>query len=161
MGSGQSKQQQQQQSMMVESVPVANANANANTTTNYAKSNNNESNENKNEGGSTKKCPMQNADGSYSYSLKAFFGAGLKNPHFNKSVSPADVDETLETKVPISVSGGCPVVQKKEEPATSTGSPTSGCPVLVKNTKTQYNVYSQPMDPNNQMPAVANQLPSA
>ena len=42
---------------------------------------------------------------------------------------------------------GCPVQHKKEE---------SGCPVKYKNPN-QYNVYSQRIDPTNQMPAVANQ----
>ena len=40
---------------------------------------------------------------------------------------------------------------------------TSGCPIKTKSSdknEVQYNVYSQPIDPKNNMPSVANQLPS-
>jgi cytochrome c heme-lyase len=38
-------------------------------------------------------------------------------------------------------------------------SPAGGCPVST--TSTQYNVYGQRLDPTNQMPRMANQLPAA
>lgn len=47
----------------------------------------------------------------------------------------------------------CPVAK------TTAAQQSSGCPVHYKN-KTAYNVYSQPLDPANQMPATANQLPA-
>ena len=70
---------------------------------------------------------------------------------------------------------GCPVKHSKPAAATSSGCPvkhspppssSSGCPVKHSSSdkndqqQQQYNVYSQPIDPKNQMPAVANQLPS-
>lgn len=55
-------------------------------------------------------------------------------------------DETKAT----APSGACPVKHTSKSPD------ATGCPVKHQ----QYNVYSQPIDPKNQMPAVANQLPS-
>jgi hypothetical protein len=69
----------------------------------------------------------------------------------------------------------CPIKHSKPAAATSSGCPvkhspppssSSGCPVKHSSSdkndqqQQQYNVYSQPIDPKNQMPAVANQLPS-
>jgi cytochrome c heme-lyase len=69
----------------------------------------------------------------------------------------------------------CPIKHSKPAAATSSGCPvkhspppssSSGCPVKRSSSdkndqqQQQYNVYSQPIDPKNQMPAVANQLPS-
>lgn len=56
-------------------------------------------------------------------------------------------------------SSGCPVKHSQ------TPSSSSSCPVKHSSSSSpqqqqQYNVYSQPIDPKNQMPAVANQLPS-
>lgn len=62
---------------------------------------------------------------------------------------------------------GCPVAVKQDEEKKPSGCPVKhGAPTLsnggwcpVKK-QPQYNVYSQPIDPTNQMPSVANQLPS-
>ena len=51
-----------------------------------------------------------------------------------------------------STGGSCPMKQK-------TSSSTSNTSKSAQ--QIQYNVYSQPIDPKNNMPAVANQLPSA
>ena len=61
----------------------------------------------------------------------------------SKSSKP---DETKDT----APSGACPVKHSNKAPD------ATGCPVKHQ----QYNVYSQPIDPKNQMPAVANHLPS-
>uniref|UniRef100_A0A7S3QEP1 Holocytochrome c-type synthase n=1 Tax=Chaetoceros debilis TaxID=122233 RepID=A0A7S3QEP1_9STRA len=77
-------------------------------------------------------CPMKKNDGGY---LGGFF-----------SKKPKGEEET-------------PNASKSESASSSS---TSGCPVKMKSSssKTQYNVYSQPIDPKNNMPAVANQLPN-
>lgn len=62
----------------------------------------------------------------------------------------------------------CPV--KHEEESQPSGCPVKhnnipllakGCPMKKKKEPMEYNVYSEPIDPTNQMPTVANQLPSA
>ena len=88
-----------------------------------------------NGGGGGGGCPMKKGNGG------GGFGAmfGRKNPHLpGKDGSPG-----LPTSAPQEESSG------------------GGCPVKGGGNKTQaYNVYSQPIDPTNQMPAVANQLPA-
>lgn len=77
-------------------------------------------------------CPMKRNGGGY-------FGWGfsMKNDQHSTSSDYAGKDEKgIETDA-------------SREP--------SSCP--VKKDNVQYNVYSQPIDPNNHMPAVANQLP--
>mmetsp|Transcript_18332 Transcript_18332/g.25854 ORF Transcript_18332/g.25854 Transcript_18332/m.25854 type:complete len:495 (-) Transcript_18332:13-1497(-) len=99
-------------------------------------------------------CPMKKSDGSYSYN----FGALLK---FGRDRHPPLVDkqqqktagEKVESKAD---GGGCPVKHSTPPPSSE-----GGCPVKQnsKQQKQQYNVYSQPIDPKNQMPNL-NQLPS-
>lgn len=81
-------------------------------------------------------CPMKKGNGGGGFG-RMF---GRKNPHLpGKDGSPG-----LPTT-------GAP----QQEP------PGGGCPVKAGGNKSQaYNVYSQPIDPTNQMPAVANQLPA-
>lgn len=55
--------------------------------------------------------------------------------------------------------GGCPVKHTSSS-ATNSNSATSECPVKYKNPNV-YNVYSQKIDPKNQMPLAANQQPAA
>jgi hypothetical protein len=54
-------------------------------------------------------------------------------------------------KHPHAAKGSMPL---EKENFNKNGNGTDGCPVK------QYNVYSQPIDPTNQMPSVANQLPA-
>ena len=97
-------------------------------------------------------CPMKNKSGSY---WGGFFNGG-KNPHVGPNAIPMSTskDNDNKTNQPQKESL-CPV---KKQPSSSGG----GCPVKGNKTdKVQYNVYSQPIDPNNNMPAVENQLPAA
>lgn len=69
----------------------------------------------------------------------------------------------IETQNDIKKSEGCPVKFGK---SSTNNSNTSACPVKhssssSESSQVQYNVYSQPLDPKNNMPSVANQLPSA
>jgi hypothetical protein len=81
------------------------------------------------------KCPMKLTDGSYRYDWGALFRKDFPHgPNGSRPIAPSD-------------------------PATQTSTPentTSGCPVKHQ----EYNVYSQPLDPTNNMPKVANQLPA-
>jgi Cytochrome c/c1 heme lyase len=78
-------------------------------------------------------CPMKQSDGSYTYDWKTMF---QKHPHGSKGSVPLGENANQnETRV-----------QDKDR--------DGACPVK------EYNVYSQPIDPTNQMPAVANQLPA-
>lgn len=85
-------------------------------------------------------CPMKGRGGG--------FGAGLfsgKCPHKKKK------DDTIET-----------TTESKNNQNEQQGSSQSACPVRSSSPSKQveYNVYSQPIDPTNNMPAVANQLPA-
>lgn len=64
--------------------------------------------------------------------------------------------DTQQQPPPRAISSKCPVQHSPSQES------SSGCPVKHSNKQQQqqYNVYSQPIDPTNQMPAVANQLPS-
>jgi hypothetical protein len=80
-------------------------------------------------------CPMKRSDGSYSFSLTSL-GRGFQHPAVTGQTPPN---------------------------AASTGSKggDGACPVVAKPKQHQeYNVYSQPIDPSNQMPGTANQLPA-
>jgi len=98
-------------------------------------------------------CPMKKRDGSYSIDWGAMFRAQF--PHGPGGKLPLDKDKVRErTGKPtedkqneINPSGGCPVQQSESDLS-------GGCPVKHK----EYNVYSQPLDPKNNMPSVANQL---
>ena len=78
-----------------------------------------------------------------------FFGF-KKNPHAGPNPT-----------IPISSSTENSNIQNNNDSVPSS-STTGGCPVKAsKNGRVQYNVYSQPIDPKNNMPSLANQLPSA
>lgn len=82
------------------------------------------------------KCPMKLSDGSYRYDWGALFRKEFPHgPQGSRPISPEQA--TRET-------------QKTE------ANNGSGCPVKHQ----EYNVYSQPLDPTNNMPKVANQLPT-
>jgi len=86
-------------------------------------------------------CPMKKNGGGY-FGWKWFGGGGSKEEHKIPK-------EKIESKSTSSSANG--------------GGEGGGCPVKHKNNdkqSVQYNVYSQPIDPKNNMPSVANQLPS-
>lgn len=73
---------------------------------------------------------------------------------------PDDEKQTPLAKGNSSGRDGCPVKHNATTHKPSRGT-SSGCPVKhQEQPQQQYNVYSQPIDPTNQMPAIANQLPS-
>ena len=100
-------------------------------------------------------CPMKKVDGSYSYDWRALF---QRHPHGAKGSTPLTKDDLTQNangSVLLATDnnaagGGCPVKHAPPPPASSGG----GCPVK------EYNVYSQPIDATNQMPANPNQLPA-
>lgn len=99
------------------------------------------------------KVTSEDADCPYKNPLKSIGG-------FFKKQETADSLKTETASEASVVSSGCPVKGGKKiassEP--STPLPSSGCP--VKSKPSAYNVYSQPLDPKNNMPSVANQLPA-
>jgi len=91
------------------------------------------------------RCPMRRADGTYRFDFSAMFSGGF--PHHPGGDHPISEKEAREkTKQPTASS------QSTDRAAPSGG----GCPVKHQ----EYNVYSQPIDPKNNMPRVANQLPA-
>ena len=100
-------------------------------------------------------CPMKRSDGSYEYSLKGIFCKQF--PHLPGGSTPLTKEEAqAKAATPTSSSSaGCPIKHEN----TSTGS--SGCPIKsTGNSTPQYNVYGQPIDPSNNMPKYANQMPA-
>jgi cytochrome c heme-lyase len=108
-------------------------------------------------------CPMHRSDGSYSYNIWEMMkaasncafphGATGSKPLLDKSVP---LDETsMETSNTAAVD---------TTTAAANSSSGGGCPVkhAAKQSSPypQFNVYSQPMDSTNQMPATPNQLPA-
>jgi len=91
------------------------------------------------------KCPMHNADGSYSYDWRAVF----LSPHRPGGSKPLHDDDENDGQL------RAKITRRATFQDGTMASPGSGCPV------TEYNVYSQPIDPKNNMPRVANQLPAA
>lgn len=80
-------------------------------------------------------------------------GSSASKPHEEK--------QTPLAKETSSSSGGCPIKRHDATAHNPARGTSSGCPVKhQEQPQQQYNVYSQPIDPTNQMPAVANQLPS-
>ena len=76
---------------------------------------------------------MKNDDGTYRYDWKALFRPSFPHgPQGSKPLDPETVKERTE----------------------------SACPVKGGSKGTEYNVYSQPIDPTNNMPQVANQMPA-
>lgn len=105
-------------------------------------------------------CPMKKSDGGYTYDWKALFTFSKgKHPPLNKSAATNEKSQIVHQPAS-SEEGGCPVKHNPEAP-TATNTPEGGCPVQVKSGKEnqQYNVYSQPIDPKNNMPNL-NQLPA-
>ncbi len=98
-------------------------------------------------GGGGGGCPMKNKNGSY-------FGGGW----FGRKNEVEEVNNANDSS-----SSACPVKHSEEKISSNqTNKSQSACPVKHNNdNQVQYNVYSQPIDPTNNMPAVANQLPSA
>jgi hypothetical protein len=98
-------------------------------------------------------CPMKKKDGSYTFDWGAMFrpafphGPSGKRPLNEEQVREkvGQPEETTSAKTTAASSEGCPVKHQASE---------GGCPVKHQ----EYNVYSQPIDPNNNMPQSANQL---
>ena len=94
-------------------------------------------------------CPMKRSDGSYSFDWGALFrpsfphGPGGEKPMSEQAARDAVSSKIADSGDNQSSGGGCPVKHSK-----------SG------STHPEYNVYSQPIDPTNNMPKVANQLPA-
>lgn len=98
-------------------------------------------------GSEESKCPMHREDGSYSYDWWAIFRPNF--PHGPGGSKPISDDEAkakitrrasiMDPNLAVSGAGGCPVQQQHY---------------------VEYNVYSQPIDPSNNMPQNPNQLPA-
>ena len=74
-------------------------------------------------------------------------------PEKNLSTNSSSSSTTTSS----SSSGGCPV--KHSSTAQPKEMPSSKCPVKHSGKKQKYNVYSEPIDPTNQMPVNPNQFP--
>lgn len=110
---------------------------------------------------SESKCPMKMKDGSYTFDWGALFrpafphGPGGKKPlteeQAREKIAGKSEETTTPTKTLVAAGAGegCPVKHEAQAPASS-----EGCPVKHQ----EYNVYSQPIDPDNNMPTSANQL---
>ena len=98
----------------------------------------------------TSKCPMHNPDdGSYSYDWRALFRPNF--PH--KPGGPAPLSSSSSSS---SQKAAADKITRRASIQDATlASPAGGCPV------TEYNVYGQKVDPKNNMPRMANQLPAA
>eukprot|EP00565_Helicotheca_tamesis_P008499 CAMPEP_0185725546 /NCGR_PEP_ID=MMETSP1171-20130828/1778_1 /TAXON_ID=374046 /ORGANISM="Helicotheca tamensis, Strain CCMP826" /LENGTH=523 /DNA_ID=CAMNT_0028393697 /DNA_START=51 /DNA_END=1622 /DNA_ORIENTATION=+ len=118
-----------------------------------------------NGGGGGGGCPMKLPDGGYSWNPLAYFG-GKKNPHLSGGKTPLNdskggetaanatgSDDSSKSSSESASSGGCPVKSNKNESAAAGGGGGGGgCPVKASSSQ-EYNVYSQPIDPSNQMPS--------
>jgi len=109
---------------------------------------------------SESKCPMKRADGSYSFDWGALFRPQF--PHGPGGSRPISEQEARQKVTSTNDKAECPVDRRQAKPAIPTAS-GGGCPVK-HNPKNQqqveYNVYSQPIDPSNNMPSHANQMPA-
>ena len=127
-------------------------------------------------------CPMAKGDGSYGIDLFAMFRRGF--PHGPTGSKPFTKEEIREkatnTKevntLPASTDvEGCPV-RGSSMTTNDESSSREGCPVRVSSTtagnkdssgggcpvqQSQYSLFSQTIDPKNNMPAVPNQLPAS
>ena len=109
---------------------------------------------------SNSQCPVANSS---TQSIGSTSGCPVL--HSNSSASKPD---NLDSKV---ASSGCPVMHSKAKPTIERAS--SGCPVMHSKAKPtekdvgrreasspkSFNVYSEPIDPTNQMPYNPNQMP--
>jgi hypothetical protein len=112
-------------------------------------------------------CPMKKKDGSYTFDWGAMFRPQF--PHGPTGKRPLNEEEAREKmgKPDESNTSSTTDSSSASAPAsTSSNAPAGGCPVKqkdgcpVKHEHKEHNVYSQPLDPKNNMPQVANQLPS-
>ena len=92
-------------------------------------------------GATESKCPMHNADGSYSYDWLAMFRPSF--PHGPNGKKPM-TEEEVKAKI----------ARRSTALDAGLASPGSLCPVQHR----EYNVYSQPINPTNNMPLNPNQL---
>ncbi len=96
--------------------------------------------------GSGGECPYKNP-------IKSVGNFFSRNKHTAVEAADSSATTSPSSAEPVSA---CPVKASKKNNAPSNG---SACPVKSDSSKVQYNVYSQPIDPTNNMPSVANQLP--
>jgi len=136
----------------------------------------NAKNETKTNEGGGGGCPMKRPEGGYTFNPMAYF-RGKKNPHLsvekplikdssaptasvetvatndNSSGGGCPIKSTNQTKAAPAPSneggGGCPIKQNNNTPQNNSG----GCPIKDPSSQQQYNVYSQPIDPTNNMPS--------
>ena len=117
----------------------------------------------------TEKVPNMESSGKDAVNINSIAAAEEKKecpwkPSWMKNKGASDTACPITGKKPESASDStCPVMAKtNDKPKTSQDD--SACPVLNNEgaSSVTYNVYSQPIDPNNQMPAsaVINQLPA-
>jgi hypothetical protein len=95
-------------------------------------------------------CPNKNPV----KSISSYFGR-KKEADVSKETSSLKSEESPSPSSSPS-SSGCPVKSN----STNNNASSSACPVKSNSSQVQYNVYSQPIDPTNNMPSVANQLPA-
>jgi len=144
MGSGISKHQDEMQS---QTTAATNIRAEMNpSTTSADRLPKSEADSSEKESG----CPMKRSDGSYSFDWTALFRKDF--PHGPKGSLPIAEDVARERVGP-----GVSADVSNQPPQTSG---TGGCPVKHQVKHPEYNVYSQPIDPTNNMPKVANQIPA-
>ena len=114
-------------------------------------------------------CPMKLSDGSYQMNWKAMFKSSF--PHNIGGSKPLTAEqvkinigteqnnkndnEIVNTDAGNSGGGGCPMKQ-----STTTTKPKNSSSSSSGSSNVEYNVYSEPMDPNNNMPSNPNQLPA-
>jgi Cytochrome c/c1 heme lyase len=120
------------------------------------------------------KCPMHRADGSYSFDWRALFQPAFPHgPSGKKPLTEEEARANLTRRLSCmdatmaSPGTGCPIKEPQETIKSSTmfggGGQGGGCPVNNGRQQQQhpeYNVYAQPIDPKNNMPQEANQLPA-
>ena len=140
MGSGQSKQPSESVSSTVSkssdgqppvTVPAKDNQGPANTDSVPAEQN------------SESKCPMHRSDGSYSFDWAALLRPSF--PHGPNGKKPLSEEEAKAK-----------IARRATALDAGFASPGGLCPVQHR----EYNVYSQPIDPSNNMPQNPNQLPA-
>jgi hypothetical protein len=114
-------------------------------------------------------CPMHRADGTYSFDWRALFQPSFPHgPSGKKPLTEEEARANITRRLSCmdatmaSPGTGCPIIKEQQETIkVVSGGSGSACPVKRRGQQQQeYNVYAQPIDPNNNMPQEANQLPA-
>lgn len=107
------------------------------------------------ESNSSSKCPMHRADGSYSFDWRAMLSPSF--PHGPNGRKPLVVNDDDNNKdQDMENEARAKIARRATALDAAMASPGGLCPVQHR----EYNVYAQPIDPSNQMPKNANQLPA-